>query len=130
MEREGLTFISGAGDKFSVGIQNKGKNKKCVLEAGEEVTSVVFTWETELRTMIFKTNKFGSRTGTNSEEVFIPEGERLAGLKGTYGENILPSSTDDPHQNITYHLLYSSKLSLVFLKIDEFITCLMLQTEG
>ena len=60
------------------------------------MTSVLLTHEPELRTMTFKTNtgqrcKFGRYTGSKSKELFVPEGKRLAGLKGTYGDKYISS---------------------------------------
>ena len=90
-----MSFISDTGDEFVRGI-DRGKLIECKLAKGETVTSVLFTWEVPLRTIVFKTSAgqecaIGSETGPDSKEIFIPKGKKLIGIKGSFWSNYISS---------------------------------------
>ena len=92
-----LSFVSDNGDEFGEGVED-GKERNCPLAEGEKVSSVLFTWEKELRTMTFKTSagnscEFGTKTGSHQKEVVIPEGRQLAGIRGTFYVKYISSVT-------------------------------------
>ena len=91
-----IGFVSTDGSEFITNDMDKGKARNCELGEGERVTSVVVTWQTELRTMVFKTSagskcSFGTYKGENSQEIATPEGKELIGMKGTFQGNYISS---------------------------------------
>ena len=85
-----LGFDSDTREHFSFGGDG-GNPVSCKLEKGEVVTSILVTWWTYLGTVTFKTSngkecEFGNTHGPNKEEVQIPEGKKLVGIKGTVGK--------------------------------------------
>ena len=78
-----LGFKSDLGESFEFGGIG-GHAGNLHLAEGEVVTSIVVTWDVYVKTLTFKTNKgqvaeFGDAHGPHQEEVFVPEGKRLAG---------------------------------------------------